>query len=458
MKKHFIAAVIVVLCASPITVFAQAETQNVLIVELQTGQPTAAGTDFVEFYNPNLEDIDVTGWRLQYRSAGAEPLASWTTKRSFACPEASSPDCRVILPARGRLVAATYDIPDSEEQSFSGGFAAAGGQVRLVLPATQADSENFQQDLLGYGTAVVSEGQPSVAPTPGKSLKRKLSEDGYFVDTQNNALDFTVGCGPPTPGDVQEPLINETPECDPSEDPTDPDLEPIQDPPIPTPTVPVYLPLEITELLPDPIAPFKDDTDEFVEIFNPNSVEVNIENYALHTGASLQNKTTLSSKIVPAGGFMVITSGETSLNLTNSGTAVQLVDPVGQVLEEVPNYGSAKSGHSWMKNEHGWHWSSSPTPGAVNVLTVPSPPPVKPASVKRPAATPKKVAAAKTTTPKASAPKPEAKPPEQPVAKAQPNYWIIAAIGGVAVAYGVYEYRQELRRWGGTAWQWLRKK
>ncbi|HEU5186941.1 MAG TPA: lamin tail domain-containing protein [Candidatus Saccharimonadales bacterium] len=458
MKKYFIAAVLVVLCASPAAVLAQTDTHNVLIVELQTGQAAASGNDFVEFYNPNTTDVDVTGWRLQYRAASAEPAASWTTKRSFACPQESPTECKVVLPARGRLVVATYDIPNVDEQRFSGGFAAAGGQIRLALPATQGTAQNLQQDMLGYGTAAVSEGQPSAAPEPGKSLKRTVSEDGYFIDTQNNAVDFIVGCGPPTPGDTQEPLITEPPECEPS-DPPDPDPDPTPDPPTPTPVDPVYLPLEITELLPDPTAPLKDDTDEFVEIFNPNTVEVNIEDYALRTGASLQNKITLGSKIIPPGGLAVITSGESSLSLINAGTAVQLVDPVGTLLEEVPNYGSAKPGYSWMKNEHGWHWSSSPTPGAANVLTIPSSPPAKPASAKKGAAIPKKVAAAKTTIPKApAAPKPEVKPPEQPVAKAQPNYWIIAAIGGMAAAYGAYEYRQELRRWSENAWHWLRKK
>lgn len=456
MKRCFIISVIVALCVNQSAVFAQTTTQNILIVELQTGQVGAVGNDFVELYNPNAQEADVTGWRLQYRAASAEPTATWTTKRTFACAQESADDCRVLVPARGRLVVATYDIPGVDEQGFSGGFATTGGQIRLVLPSAQATDSAFQQDLLGYGTSLVSEGQPSPAPEPGKSLKRLLSEDGYFIDTQNNAADFKVGCQAPTPGDY-EPNIVPPVDCEELEDPTEPD--PPIEPPDP-PSEPVYLPLELTELLPDPQAPFKDDTDEFVEIFNPNTVDVAAKNYTLRTGSTFQNKVTIGDIVIPAGGFATITSGESTLSLSNAGTALQLIDPAGHVLEEAPTYGTAKAGQSWMKNQDGWHWSSSPTPGALNILTLPPQPPVKAATVKKATST-KKVAAAKTPapkTPKTSAPKDEAKMPEQIMAKTQPNYWIIAAIAVVAAGYGVYEYRQDIRQFGANAWERLRKK
>lgn len=463
MKKQFIIAVILAIVCPVTPLFADADQQNIIIVELQTGQEGEPGNDFIEFYNPNTHEVDVTGWRLQYRSAGANPDASWTTKRTFACTPSSPEDCKIVLAPRSRLVAATYDVLGVEEQLISGGgFAATGGQLRLVLSGTQSVAPNFQQDLLGYGNATVSLGLPAPAPSAGKSLKRKVSEDGYFVNTNNNADDFSVGCDAPTPGEVAQPVVQPTECADPPDDPQ-PDPDPPADPPgqNPGPTPPAHLTLELTELLPDPVAPQLDSTDEFVEIYNPNDVEVNLKDYAVKTGSSFQNKVTLGDEAIAAHGYHLVTSGETSLSLVNTGTAVQLVDPSGHILEEAPHYGQAKAGQSWMKDGSGWHWSTSPTPLAVNILSLPPPEEPKPAPAKKAAAksTTKKVAAAKTTQPKPPKEKPvkEGPKPESTVAKTMPNYWIIAAIAGVAATYGAYEYRKDLRQWGKSTLAKLKK-
>lgn len=472
MKKFLILTAFAVLLWPGAPVFAEiqptADTENIIIVELQTGEVAAAGNDFVELYNPNDTPVDVTGWRLQYRSATAEAAAPWTTKRTFACAASSPVECRVVLAPHSRLVVASYDIPDVDEQLFtSSGFAATGGQIRLVLPTSQATAPYFEQDLLGYGPAIVSETSPAPAPDAGKSLKRKVSEDGYFIDTHNNAEDFIIGCAPPTPGNQAEPLASEPADCEPvvvppDLDPEDPPTQPPTEPPLETP--PVYLPLELSEILPDPLAPLQDDTDEFVEIYNPNDVEVNIKNYVLKTGSSLQTKVILADKIIGPHEYITVTSGESSLSLSNSGTAVQLLDPNGVVLEEAPNYGKANPGQSWMKDTSGWRWSVTVTPLAANLFTLPLPPVTAPktsTAKKATATTTKKVAAAKTTTPKAPAqPKEETKTtsPEKTVAKTTPNYWIIVAIVGAAAAYGIYEYRQDIRRFGEAALAKMRRK
>lgn len=462
MKKQLIFAAILALVCPATPLLADSDQQNIIIVELQTGQVGEAGNDFIELYNPNVYEVDVTDWRLQYRSASASQDASWTTKRTFACAQGGPVDCKIMLAPKGRLVVATYDVPGVEEQLISsGGFAAAGGQVRLVLPSDQSGMQHFQQDLLGYGTAAVSLGLPALAPDAGKSLKRRVSEDGYFVNTNSNIDDFVVGCDEPTPGDAL--LVAEPTEC--ADPPQDPTPDPPSDPPSqnPDPIPPSYLDLELTELLPDPAAPQVDDTDEFVEIYNPNSVEVNLKGYVIKTGSSFQNKTVLSDEIIAPYSYFLVTSGETSLSLANTGTAVQLVDPTGHILEEVPHYGQAKAGQSWIKEGAGWQWSTSPTPLAMNILTIPLPEEPKATPAKKVVAAKsatKKVAAAKTAQPKppkAVAVKEEPKPPESVVAKTTPNYWIIAAIAGVAVSYGAYEYRKDLRRFGQSALAKLKK-
>src|SRR5678815_4890078 len=88
---------------------------HVVILAVQTGQTGAAGSDFVEVYNPSAATIDVTGWKLQYRAATATGTATWTTKRTVACTLVVS-GCTVTLPAHAHLVFATYDVVNVDEQ------------------------------------------------------------------------------------------------------------------------------------------------------------------------------------------------------------------------------------------------------------------------------------------------------------------------------------------------------
>ena len=57
------------------------EPHNILIVELQTGSLDVAGEEFVELYNPNDSDIEITGWLLQYKPATGD---SWNTKSELS--------------------------------------------------------------------------------------------------------------------------------------------------------------------------------------------------------------------------------------------------------------------------------------------------------------------------------------------------------------------------------------
>ncbi len=429
---------------------------GVIIVELQTGSLATGTEEFVELYNASGETVDVTDWVLQYRPATA--AGNWTTKRKIAC-EPVVAGCRVELVASSRLVIASYDIAAiAGEQPMSGGFADSGGHVRLVnLGATTATTDDVVSDILGYGAAATeAEGaQPTSAPPASKSLKRLVSEDGYFVDTNVNANDFLVGCDAPTPGELEQPLPVSPIDCqeDPVEEPNPSDPEETPDPTdIPPGSDPTeqpgqgsgpitYLPVNITELLPDPESPAEDTTDEFIELFNPNTEAVNLKGYQLQSGTNYRYKYILPEVLIGPGQYLVVTSGESGLSLSNSGTMVRVLDPNDQVLDELANYGKSVAGQSWSKSEDGiWRWSVSPTPGQVNLVTLPPVKAAKTATAKKAAtkttAKPKVAAANKTSSTTAAEDAFE-EPPAPP-----PNYWLLAGVGSMALGYGLYEYRQ----------------
>ncbi len=438
MKKlyKYLAIIVVGLLVGPLSAaMADPAPTGVLIVELQTsgaGTGTAA-QEFVELYNSQDAAVDITGWKLQYRAASKLPADTWpaTSATTILCNTGSSTDCRVVVGGRSRVTLATSALGLVGAFGLNGGFADAGGQIRLVEPSGTVD------DFIGYGSALDFETAVAPKPAGGESLKRKVDLIGHFIDTNNNLADFTLGCGLPSPADnaaplggtpdgcpifelppVQDPPVVEVPpepdppvsDVPPVETPTeppvpaDPPLDPLPDPipPIstdpqpttgdetniptqppadtpvneqpPLPPAPTYLPLQITEALPDPAAPQTDTADEFVELFNPNDQPVELSGYTLKTGTNFERSIVLSANTILPGQYYIVTSGSSTLSLVNSGTAVRLVDPLGVTVSDVPNYSQAVAGESWILVGDSWTWTTTPTPASANVQTNPIPP------------------------------------------------------------------------------------
>lgn len=425
-----------------------------LIVEVQTAGASSSTEEFVEIFNPNPITIDITGWQLQYRSASAQADDTWpasSTKATVVCAPVE-PGCAVTInPNKSFTFVRNLPTP-TQGMVMSGGFAEAGGQIRFIKPT--AGSSPVVQDFIGYGSAADAETQAAAKPSSGQSLRRKLTADGIFIDTQNNFNDFAMGCTLPTPEATdRDPTIfrvscEEEITTPPSSEPEPSNEEPAIEPPEDAPAI-VYLPLIITELLPDPASPQQDARDEFIELFNPNNQSVNLNGYSLQTGNSTRGRFTIGDITIQPGAYLHLNASITNISLTNSGSSVQLYNPDDGLIDESPDYGAAKEGQSWMKNETGWHWSTTPSPGSANILTLPPPKPVPLAPVKKAAApavkkitAPKTPATKKTVSPAQTAPafEPASIPPKPP------NLWLLIPISLLVLSYAAYEYRIELVR------------
>ena len=154
-------------------------TGAVRINELSIGTTTSLGDEFVELVNGGTASIDISGYKLVYRSATGTADVSLAT-----------------IPAGTTLAAgsfylfggSTYAGAVAADQAFTSGLASAGGGVAL------RNTDGAVIDSVGYGTATNAfvEGAAAAAPpvtaSPGSSLVRL--PDGH--DTDNNAADFTV--------------------------------------------------------------------------------------------------------------------------------------------------------------------------------------------------------------------------------------------------------------------------
>jgi|GEM_PF-988180 len=454
MKKYFyfILVIVCVLYAAPVQA-ADQSVDHIVIAVVQTGQVAAGGNDYIALHNPTDSDIDVTGWKIQYRSAAAASDSSWTTKRSIACLNVQA-DCHVSITAHATLTASTYAINDVPTQPLSSGFSDSGGQIRLLQTNNQSSSVI---DMLGYGTAVTFEGTAAAAaPALGQALVRKSSA-GFAIDTDDNANDFTVGCFEPTINALA--VMPTTTACTQSSTGTADGNAGMTDNSQQTQDdATQYLPLNITELLPDPATPATDAADEFIELYNPNDVAVNMTGYKLQVSGSTQSSFTLADDVVASGEFAVIYSGQSHLSLTNTGTTVQLVDPNGVVVDKVDSYGLAKTGEAWANINNVWQWTTTPTPGSANILTQPAKTKsaVAALTTKLPVVPKKTVITHKVATPKATkATTAKVTKPKVAAASTLPsaqsdnntlNYVLFGAVAVGVMTYIGYEYRRDIMR------------
>ena len=164
----------------------------------------ASGDEFVELYNPNPFEVDMSSWKLQYKSATG---TSYTG--NFTLPAGSK------IPAHGffLVTAAGYvgTVTGNASSGTSIGLANTAGHVRLGLPGiTNSPTDTLAMDTVGYGsTANAAEGNSPITtlPTAAGSFERKALSNsdaasmasggadelkGNGHDSNNNAADFVL--------------------------------------------------------------------------------------------------------------------------------------------------------------------------------------------------------------------------------------------------------------------------
>lgn len=322
---------------------ASAVSKTVIISGLQTASLNSTSDEFIELLNPTANSIDISGWQLQYRSAsaanGTDCTKGWGTKATIGS-SSIEPGGHYSLTSGGYLNGST---------SFTAGLASAAGTVRVI------DGTKTAIDALAWGGASCGLGAPAPAPDAGQSLVRKSGLDGEHAD---NSSDFFAQTFPfvapapifasPAPGAATDPAIGSGSGLPPR--------------------------LILSELLVDPVAPQTDAADEFVEIYNAGSDPIEGEGYAVQSGT---HQYKLPKGTIAPGAYVVVTSAQSSLSLSNSGGVANLLDPTGTVIDTAGVWGAAVPGSSWAFADDTWRWTITPTPGAANVYT-PQPTPDAP--------------------------------------------------------------------------------
>ncbi len=126
----------------------------------------------------------------------------------------------------------------------------------------------------------------------------------------------------------------------------------------------------ISELYPKPET---SSNDEFIELYNTGSNSVNLKDWKLddqYPGGSGEY-TINSDLIIEAGQYLSFDKPQIHISLNDTGDYVRLIQPDNNVLDETPNYGSAKKGYSYSLLNDQWQWSLRVTKNQVNILELP---------------------------------------------------------------------------------------
>jgi hypothetical protein len=409
-------------------------TNHIVISEIQTSSLTDASQEFIELYNPTNSLVKIDNWIIEYASSSG---ASWSKKATLTGS----------INGFGFYLIGTSQYSD-RNSVLSAGIAASGGHIRIK------NQDGNVVDQVGWGSAAHAEGAPIGAPAAGGSIERlpgRLNQlAGNGLDTDANNADFVLR-------DVAEPQSATSLIEDPSQA-TEPVEDPVEEAPVEEVVItpPLYLPVVITEAFPDPASPLTDAKDEFIELYNPNNQAVNLKGYVLRTGSGFKSYYTLGEIILEPGAYIGLFSVDTGLGLPNSGSAVQILDPLGNIVDVSDAYGPAKTGQSWAKVGNVWGWTLEPTAGAANVLKTVN---TAAASGSTKKAAVKKASAKKTTTKKAASKKSKAAAKKSKskstksgidmatTAITEPSplaRWLLIAAGCFTIMYALYGFRYDI--------------
>jgi len=289
--------------------------------------------EWIELYNPNDFEVDLKSYFLNV----------WASKESKEAgdKEKISIELKQAIPGLGFYLLERTDessVPEKEsDQIYTGALSNEGGYLELKKKKEEKEDEYEMIDSLDFS-----------AGWPGGDNEKKLTLERD--DDGKNWHSSSIINGTPK---EKNSFFEKVPEENVSL--CGEFLEEII----------------LNEILPNPAG--IDKNQEWVEVYNPNSKEVELSGWRL-TNSS--NKSfVLKEGVVLSGNFLKIVL-PASFVIKNQKEKISLYDCAGKLSSEVSFQESAGSGISFNRDESGfWRWSRWTTPGEKNRLN--NPPEIK---------------------------------------------------------------------------------
>jgi len=257
---------------------------KILISEVQIAGLNNDKQEFVELYNPNDIDINLTDWYLQRKTKNADSFSTYIASDLFA---------NKIVRAKSYFIIARQ-----------GGFNLSFVDIWTDNPLTQDNSLVLKNpnkeivDLLGWGQATDYEANLAENPPDNLSIGRKW-EDNTEREYDNNFADFEIQF--PTPRYQNTKYIA---------------------PIISTGGGGGIIKQEYKKIL---ISEILLGQDEFIELYNPNNVDISLTNWYLQRKtktaenySSYVTKNDFEGKVILANSyFIIVRQGSQYENIAN---------------------------------------------------------------------------------------------------------------------------------------------
>ncbi|MBI5733957.1 MAG: lamin tail domain-containing protein [Candidatus Kerfeldbacteria bacterium] len=293
------------------------EPGEVVINEL-VNDPSDGEEEWVELYNRTNHIINLSDWTLADGSKSITAL-----------------DGSLGTDSTGRYLVI---------KSLKGNLNNDGDSVVLKYSETIIDQVTYGK----WDDGSISNNGP-VAPR-GASLGR--SPDG--ADSNRDEVDFFIL--EPTPGTANQ-LPADTAKLKSNSDPR--------------------ISIAFNELYPNP--PLGDEIEEYIELINLGSSAVDLKGWVLadeDTSYTINSNDWLATVIEP-GKIWLLPRPKTKIALDNEGTEhLKLSSVDGKIKITLTYEGPAKPGVTYSRNDKSeWQWSTTPTPGTTNTITIINQPP-----------------------------------------------------------------------------------
>jgi len=299
---------------------------EILISEVQIESTESGKDEFIELYNFNDQEIDISQWSIQKTYCNS----TTTYKKNFETGNK--------IPTRGYFLivyASSTDqdllnLADMTHKTFS---LAENNTVYLV--ANQEKIENSSDadiiDMVGFGMDIVefrslpAEGDSAALnPPASKSIGRKWSTTSQnYIDTDNNQNDFEIQHS--TPGTQNQSLGIEEEEEEEAEET-------------------LSLQMVINEIA--WMGTDNSSNDEWIELYNNTSSTIDITGWQLISADGSPSITFSTSTIAAHGFYLLERTDEQTVSdisadqiytgaLNNDGEKLELRDSDGDIIDEV---------------------------------------------------------------------------------------------------------------------------
>lgn len=428
MKKLLGILVAVVAIQCSLATLVQAASPDVVIARLQTGGLGTGTTtqEFVNIYNNSTQDVDISNWCLKYTDYNdANPSV-------LTCFVVSPEMDQVRIPARSASLMASpsFIVPadtaiTSVYTNTSTNMSSTRGHVTL-FDSTGAIVDRLAWDNGASTPPKYPETHAAVAPSGGSMLTR-FAENGQYIDTDNNSVDFVVAPSAPlsaaalidykepvpvvdlcpTLAGIQEALpagydYDEAGNCELLSLDQCQNLAHIQLAVSDTMTrtddgncydnaldmcknidgFQLTLPYEYRQLGESckRIVPAHDirisevlanstgvDTGhEFIELYNNDLVPVDLSDYVLHIGKTAEKQVGLPEVVLQPGQFISFSDSDLDYTLLNTTSRIDLRYYDETFVDEIIPYQDPADDIAWALIDDVWQFTNQPTPGIMN--------------------------------------------------------------------------------------------